>query len=295
MLDDANADVLGDAYDYLIGQFASGAGKKAGEFYTPQQVSTILARIVTTGKTRLKSVYDPAVRVGFLLLRVAKEADVSEFFGQEMNRHDLQPCPHEHDPARVHYRSFDLKQEDTLEHPQHESMRFEAVVANPPFSANWSSNPLLLSDDRFSQYGKLAHSIEGGLCLRPAYAPSSGRQWYHGRESCPWCLFRGGAEGHIRQYLIKDRNWLDAVIGLPPNIFYGTGISHLYHGVQEVPRETEDVLFVDAQPVSRRRPTRTFFAQLMLTGSSIPSEIALNLSGSAIEHLCERSLKTTSI
>jgi type I restriction enzyme M protein len=144
-LDEAKADVLGDAYEYLIGQFASGAGKKAGEFYTPQQVSTILARIVTTGKTRLKTVYDPTCGSGSLLLRVAREVtDVEDFFGQEMNRTTYNLARMNMILHGVHYRNFDLKQEDTLEHPQHEGRRFEAIVANPPFSAKWSARPLFL-------------------------------------------------------------------------------------------------------------------------------------------------------
>jgi type I restriction enzyme M protein len=245
LLDDANADVLGDAYEYLIGQFASGAGKKAGEFYTPQQVSTILARIVTTGKTRLKSVYDPACGSGSLLLRVAKEADVSEFFGQEMNRTTYNLARMNMILHGVHYRNFDLKQEDTLEHPQHNGMRFEAVVANPPFSANWSSNQLLLSDDRFSQYGRLAPASKADFAFVQHmlhHLDDNGTMAVilpHG------ALFRGGAEGHIRQYLIKDRNWLDAVIGLPANIFYGTSIPTCIMVFKKC-REAEDVLFVDA-------------------------------------------------
>ena len=244
-LDQADSDVLGDAYEYLIGQFASGAGKKAGEFYTPQQVSTILARIVTTGKTRLKSVYDPACGSGSLLLRVAKEADVSEFFGQEMNRTTYNLARMNMILHGVHYRNFDLKQEDTLEHPQHDGMRFEAVVANPPFSANWSSNPLLLSDDRYSQYGKLAPASKADFAFVQHmlhHLDDNGTMAVilpHG------ALFRGGAEGHIRQYLIKDRNWLDAVIGLPANIFYGTGIPTCILVFKKC-RETKDVLFVDA-------------------------------------------------
>lgn len=245
MLNDANADVLGDAYEYLIGQFASGAGKKAGEFYTPQQVSTILARIVTTGRTRLKSVYDPACGSGSLLLRVAKEADVSEFFGQEMNRTTYNLARMNMILHGVHYRNFDLKQEDTLEHPQHDGMRFDAVVANPPFSANWSSNPLLLSDDRYSQYGRLAPASKADFAFVQHmlhHLDDNGTMAVilpHG------ALFRGGAEGHIRQYLIKDRNWLDAVIGLPANIFYGTSIPTCILVFKKC-RETEDVLFVDA-------------------------------------------------
>jgi len=256
-LDQADSDVLGDAYEYLIGQFASGAGKKAGEFYTPQQVSTILARIVTTGKTRLKSVYDPACGSGSLLLRVAKEADVSEFFGQEMNRTTYNLARMNMILHGVHYRNFDLKQEDTLEHPQHDGMRFEAVVANPPFSANWSSNPLLLSDDRFSQYGKLVPASKADFAFVQHmlhHLDDNGTMAVilpHG------ALFRGGAEGHIRQYLIKDRNWLDAVIGLPANIFYGTGIPTCILVFKKC-RETEDVLFVDASTCFEKAKNQNF-------------------------------------
>ena len=120
----------------LISQFASGAGKKAGEFYTPQEVSKILAKIVTTGKDKLKSVYDPTCGSGSLLLRVAKEVkEVSAFYGQEMNRTTYNLARMNMILHDVHYKKFDIKQEDTLEHPQHIDERFEAIVANPPFSA----------------------------------------------------------------------------------------------------------------------------------------------------------------
>lgn len=135
-LHDTELDVLGDAYEYLIGQFASGAGKKAGEFYTPQEVSKILAKIVTTGKTKLRSVYDPTCGSGSLLLRVAKEVEeVNNFYGQEMNRTTYNLARMNMILHGVHYRKFDIKQEDTLEHPQHIEHQFEAIVANPPFSA----------------------------------------------------------------------------------------------------------------------------------------------------------------
>jgi len=136
-------DVLGDAYEYLIAQFASGAGKKAGEFYTPQQVSKILAKLVTHKKTKLRSVYDPTCGSGSLLLRVAKEVnDVSNFYGQELNRTTYNLARMNMIMHDVHYRKFDLKQEDTLENPQHMGQTFEAIVANPPFSAQWSASPL---------------------------------------------------------------------------------------------------------------------------------------------------------
>ena len=133
-LDNTELDVLGDAYEYLIGQFASGAGKKAGEFYTPQEVSKVLAKLVTTGKTKLKSVYDATCGSGSLLLRVAKEVkEVSNFYGQELNRTTYNLCRMNMILHDVHYRKFDIRQEDTLEHPQHLDKRFEAVVAILPF------------------------------------------------------------------------------------------------------------------------------------------------------------------
>ncbi len=150
-LQETGLDVLGDAYEYLIGKFASGAGTKAGEFYTPQEVSTVLAKLVTTGKKKLKSVYDPTCGSGSLLLRVAREVkEVGNFYGQEMNRTTYNLARMNMILHGVHYQKFDIKQDDTLEHPQHIDKRFEAIVANPPFSAQWSANPLHMSDDRFS-------------------------------------------------------------------------------------------------------------------------------------------------
>ncbi|MEP3036806.1 MAG: type I restriction-modification system subunit M, partial [Pseudoruegeria sp.] len=223
-LEKADSDVLGDAYEYLIGQFASGAGKKAGEFYTPQEVSTILARIVTTGKTRIKNVYDPTCGSGSLLLRVAKEVEVGDFNGQEMNRTTYNLARMNMILHGVHYRNFDLKQEDTLEHPQHVDKRFEAVVANPPFSAKWSSNPLLLNDDRYSQYGRLAPASKADFAFVQHMLHQLDDNGTMAVILPHGVLFRGAAEGHIREYIIKERNWLDAVIGLPANIFYGTSI-----------------------------------------------------------------------
>ncbi|MGB1241675.1 MAG: type I restriction-modification system subunit M, partial [Chitinophagales bacterium] len=246
-LEDSDSDVLGDAYEYLIGQFASGAGKKAGEFYTPQEVSKILAKIVTTGKTKLKSVYDPTCGSGSLLLRVAKEVEeVYNFYGQELNRTTYNLARMNMILHDVHYQKFDIRQEDTLIAPQHIDERFEAIVANPPFSAKWKPSPVHSNDDRFSQYGRLApkskadfafvqhmihHLDDNGVmaCVLP-----------HG------VLFRGAAEGHIRQYLIKDRNYLDAVIGLPANIFYGTSIPTCLLVFKKCRENPDDILFVDA-------------------------------------------------
>jgi type I restriction enzyme M protein len=246
-LEDSRVDVLGDAYEYLIGQFASGAGKKAGEFYTPQEVSMILAKIVTTGKEKLKSVYDPTCGSGSLLLRVAKEVkDVGNYYGQEMNRTTYNLCRMNMILHGVHYRQFDIKQEDTLEHPQHEGMTFEAIVANPPFSANWSANPLFTTDDRFSQYGKLAPSSKADFAFVQHMIHHLAENGTMALVLPHGALFRGGAEQHIRRYLIENRNYLDAVIGLPANIFYGTSIPTCIMVFKKCKEHPEDVLFIDA-------------------------------------------------
>lgn len=154
--DDVEIDVLGDAYEYMISQFAASAGKKAGEFYTPQQVSKVLAKIVTIGKADLKSVYDPTCGSGSLLLRVGKEANVRKYYGQELtsttyNLARMNMLLHD-----VSYQNFDIQNENTLKDPRHLDMRFEAVVANPPYSAKWDADAKFLDDERFSAYGKLA-------------------------------------------------------------------------------------------------------------------------------------------
>ena len=246
-LDNSNSDILGDAYEYLIAQFASGAGKKAGEFYTPQQVSTILARLVTDGKSRLKSVYDPTCGSGSLLLRVAKEVDeVSNFYGQESSPTTYNLCRMNMIMHDVHYNKFNIRQEDTLENPQHEGEKFEAIVANPPFSAKWSANPLFLNDERFSEYGKLAPKSKADFAFVQHmihHLDDNGTMVTvlpHG------VLFRGGSEGHIRKYLIEDKNYLDAVIGMPSNIFFGTGIPTALLVFKKQRENPNDVLFIDA-------------------------------------------------
>lgn len=246
-LEQTGLDVLGDAYEYLIGQFASGAGKKAGEFYTPQEVSIVLAKLVTTGKKRLRSVYDPTCGSGSLLLRVAKEVDeVTNFYGQELNRTTYNLARMNMILHDVHYSKFNIKQEDTLEHPQHLDLRFEAIVANPPFSAQWSANPLFTSDDRFSQYGRLAPKSRADFAFVQHMIYQLDENGTMAVVLPHGALFRGGAEGHIREYLIKEKNFLDAVIGLPAGIFYGTSIPTCIMVYKRCKENPDDVLFIDA-------------------------------------------------
>lgn len=245
--EDAEIDVLGDAYEYLIGQFAASAGKKAGEFYTPQQVSKLLAKLVTIGKKKLRNVYDPTCGSGSLLLRVAKEAEVVSFYGQEKvsttyNLARMNMLLH-----GVRFNHFDIENNDTLEHPneKHMELTFEAVVANPPYSAKWSADPKFLDDERFSGYGKLAPKSKADYAFiqHMLYLlDDSGTMAVvlpHG------VLFRGAAEGIIRKYLIEEKNWLDAVIGLPANLFFGTSIPTCVLVFKKC-KTHDDIFFIDA-------------------------------------------------
>lgn len=247
-LGNIDSDVLGDAYEYLIGQFASGAGKKAGEFYTPQQVSKILAKVVTQGKGKIKSAYDPACGSGSLLLRIAKETEVGSFYGQELNRTTYNLCRMNMILHDVHYSRFNIQQNDTLEDPEHIDERFEAVVANPPFSAKWKGkdNTLNETDDRFSQYGALAPTSKADFAFvqhmihQLADNGTAAIVLPHG------VLFRGGAEAKIRQYMISEQNYLDAVIGLPANLFYGTSIPACILVLKKCRVHSENIMFIDA-------------------------------------------------
>lgn len=246
-LGDSQIDILGDAYEYLISQFASGAGKKAGEFYTPQEVSQVLARIVTNGKKRLKNVYDPTAGSGSLLLRVAKYVDeVGMFYGQELNNTTYNLARMNMLLHDVNYDRFDIKQEDTLEHPQHLQYKFEAIVANPPFSAHWSADPLFLQDERFVGYGKLAPSSKADFAFIQHMIYQLDDNGALAVVMPHGVLFRGAAEGVIRRYLIEEKNYLDAVIGLPPNLFFGTSIPASILVFKKCREAPENVLFIDA-------------------------------------------------
>jgi type I restriction enzyme M protein len=261
-LEQTELDVLGDAYEYLIGKFASGAGKKAGEFYTPQEVSIVLAKLVTTGKNKLRSVYDPTCGSGSLLLRVAKEVkEVSSFYGQELNRTTYNLARMNMILHGVHYRKFDIKQEDTLEYPQHIDQRFEAIVANPPFSANWSANQLFMSDDRFSQYGKLAPKSKADYAFVQHMVHHLAENGSMAIVLPHGALFRGGAEEHIRKYLIHEKNFLDTVIGLPANIFYGTSIPTCILVFKKCRENPEDILFIDASEHYDKVKTQNILTQ----------------------------------
>jgi len=247
-LEDTKSDLLGDAYEYLIGEFAAGAGKKGGEFYTPAQVSRLLAQIVSQDKKRIRSVYDPTCGSGSLLLRIGEYAEVVNYFGQELN-------PTTYNLGRmnmilhgVHFDHFKILQGDTLKEDMHVDLKAEAIVANPPFATKWKSDsdPQLAHDERFSQYGRLAPKSAADYAFVT-------HMLYHLADNGTMAvilphgvLFRSGAEGHIRRYIIENQNFLDAVIGLPANIFYGTSIPVTILVFKKCRKDDEDILFIDA-------------------------------------------------
>ncbi|OFD66075.1 N-6 DNA Methylase [Bacillus mycoides] len=244
--DDVEIDVLGDAYEYMISQFAANAGKKAGEFYTPQQVSKILAEIVTAGKTEIRNVYDGTCGSGSLLLRVGKEAKVYKYYGQEKvsttyNLARMNMLLHD-----IPYKRFDIKNADTLEEPQHLDERFEAIVANPPYSAKWSADDKFKDDERFSAYSKLAPKSKADFAFVQHFIHQLDDNGTFAVVLPHGVLFRGAAEGAIRKYLIEEKNYLDAVIGLPANIFYGTGIPTCILVFKKCRKHDDDVIFIDA-------------------------------------------------
>ena len=239
-------DILGDAYEYMISQFAAGAGKKAGEFYTPQEVSRILAEIVSFGHQRLRNVYDPTCGSGSLLLRAASIGKAVDIYGQEKN-------PTTYNLARmnmllhsVKFSNFKIENGDTLEWDAFGDTQFDAVVANPPFSAEWSAADKFNNDDRFSKAGRLAprKTADYAFILHMIYHLNEG-----GTMACVaphGVLFRGNAEGAIRRFLIEKKNYVDAIIGLPANIFYGTSIPTCILVFKKCRKEDDNILFIDA-------------------------------------------------
>ena len=247
-LEDTKSDLLGDAYEYLIGEFAAGAGKKGGEFYTPAQVSRLLAQIVSLDKKRIKSVYDPTCGSGSLLLRIGDYTEVTGYFGQELN-------PTTYNLARmnmilhgVRFDRFSIRQGNTLTEDMHPDLKAEVIVANPPFSAQWKgdSDPQLAHDDRFSQYGRLAPKSAADYAFVTHMIHHLSDNGTMAIVLPHGALFRSGAEGQIRKYIIEKQNYLDAVIGLPSNLFYGTGIPACILVFSKCRKEDQDILFIDA-------------------------------------------------
>ncbi|GHT83218.1 type I restriction-modification system subunit M [Spirochaetia bacterium] len=244
-------DAFGDAYEYLMGMYASNAGKSGGEYYTPQEVSELLTRITIVGKKKVNKVYDPACGSGSLLLKFAKilgKGNVRNgFFGQEINITTYNLCRINMFLHDIDYDKFNIAHGDTLTDPFHEDDEpFEAIVSNPPYSIHWDgdSNPLLINDPRFSPAGVLAPKSKADLAFimhSLSWLATSGTAAI---VCFPGVLYRGGAEQKIRQYLI-DNNFVDCVIQLPDNLFFGTSIATCIMVLKRSKSENS-TLFIDA-------------------------------------------------
>jgi type I restriction enzyme M protein len=248
---DNTIDAFGDAYEFLMGMYASNAGKSGGEYYTPQEVSELLTRIALVGKKEVNKVYDPACGSGSLLLKFAKilgKGNVRRgFYGQEVNITTYNLCRINMFLHDIDYDQFDIGHGDTLTDPLHwDDEPFEAIVSNPPYSIKWDgdANPLLINDPRFSPAGVLAPKSKADLAFimhSLSWLATSGTAAI---VCFPGVMYRGGAEQKIRKYLI-DNNYIDCVIQLPGNLFYGTSIATCIMVLKKSKAENS-TLFIDA-------------------------------------------------
>ncbi|GAB98497.1 type I restriction enzyme M protein [Gordonia namibiensis NBRC 108229] len=254
--EDNSIDLFGDAYEYLMQMYASQAGKSGGEYYTPQEVSEVLAKITVAGKKRVNRVYDPAAGSGSLLLKFAKvlgKENVGGFYGQEINLTTYNLARINMFLHDVNYEKFDIAHGDTLTDPAHwDDEPFEAIVSNPPYSIKWEgdANPLLINDDRFAPAGVLAPKSKADLAFTMHILSWLAVNGTAAVVEFPGVLYRGGAEAKIRKYLI-DNNYVDAVIQLPPDLFFGTTIATCII-VLKKSKKDNSVLFVDASAEFKR-------------------------------------------
>ena len=248
---DNNIDLFGDAYEFLMTMYASSAGKSGGEFFTPQEVGELLARIVIMDKTSVNKVYDPACGSGGLLLKFAKilgKENVREgFFGQEINLTTYNLARINMFLHNINYNNFSIERGDTLIHPAHwNDEPFDAIVSNPPYSIKWAgkTNPILINDERFAPAGVLAPTSKADLAFTMHMLSWLSPKGTAAIVEFPGVLYRGGAEQKIRQYMI-DNNFIDTVIQLPPDLFFGTSIATCIL-VLKKNKSDNNILFVDA-------------------------------------------------
>ena len=248
---DNNIDAFGDAYEYLMTMYASNAGKSGGEFFTPQEVSELLAEITVVGKKQVNKVYDPACGSGSLLLKFAKvlgKENVRQgFYGQEVNITTYNLCRINMFLHDINFEKFNITHGDTLTDPMHwDDEPFDAIVSNPPYSIKWEgdANPLLINDPRFAPAGVLAPKSKADLAFTMHMLSWLATSGTAAIVEFPGVLYRGGAEQKIRKYLI-DNNYVDAVIQLPPDLFFGTTIATCII-VLKKSKADNATLFIDA-------------------------------------------------
>jgi len=248
---DNTIDAFGDAYEFLMTMYASNAGKSGWEFFTPQEVSELLAEITTVGKKEVNKVYDPCCGSGSLLLKFAKvlgKDNVRQwFYGQEINLTTYNLCRINMFLHDINYEKFNIAHGDTLMQPQHwDEEPFDAIVSNPPYSINWEgdANPILINDPRFSPAGVLAPKSKADLAFTMHMLSWLSTSGTAAIVEFPGVLYRGWAEAKIRKYLI-DNNYVDAVIQLPPDLFFGTTIATCIIVLKKSKKDNK-VLFIDA-------------------------------------------------
>ena len=248
---DNTIDAFGDAYEFLMTMYASNAGKSGGEFYTPQEVSELLAEITTVGKKEVNKVYDPCCGSGSLLLKFAKVLGKENvrlgFYGQEINLTTYNLCRINMFLHDINYNHFDIEHGDTLTDPKHwDDEPFDAIVSNPPYSIHWDgdSNPLMINDPRFSPAGVLAPKSKADLAFTMHMLSWLSTSGTAAIVEFPGVLYRSGAEQKIRKYLI-DNNYVDAVIQLPPDLFFGTTIATCIVVLKKSKKDNK-TLFIDA-------------------------------------------------
>lgn len=248
---DHDIDAFGDAYEYLMSMYASNAGKSGGEFFTPADVSVLLTRLGTVGKTKVNKVYDPACGSGSLLLKavqiLGKDGVVNGFFGQEINITTYNLCRINMFLHDIGFDKFDIACEDTLINPQHwDDEPFELIVSNPPYSIKWAgdNNPLLINDPRFSPAGVLAPKSKADMAFIMHSLSWLAPNGTAAIVCFPGIMYRGGAEQKIRKYLV-DNNFVDCIIQLPSNLFYGTSIATCIM-VMKKGKNDNKILFIDA-------------------------------------------------
>ena len=250
-IQDHSIDAFGDAYEYLMGMYASNAGKSGGEFFTPSEVSILLTRLGTVGKTEINKAYDPACGSGSLLLKSAeilgKDAVRNGFYGQEVNITTYNLCRINMFLHEIGFDKFDIACDDTLTSPQHWGEEpFELIVSNPPYSIKWAGddNPLLINDPRFAPAGVLAPKSKADMAFIMHSLSWLAPNGAAAIVCFPGIMYRGGAEQKIRKYLV-DNNFVDCVIQLPSNLFYGTSIATCIMVLRKG-KEDNKVLFIDA-------------------------------------------------
>jgi type I restriction enzyme M protein len=248
---DNTNDIFGDAYEFLMTMYASNAGKSGGEFFTPQEVSELLAEMTVVGKKQVNKVYDPCCGSGSLLLKFAKvlgKENVRQgFYGQETNITTYNLCRINMFLHDINYEKFNIAHGDTLTEPKHwDDEPFDCIVSNPPYSIKWEgdANPLLINDPRFSPAGVLAPKSKADLAFTLHMLSWLSTSGTAAIVEFPGVLYRSGAEQKIRKYLI-DNNYIDTVIQLPPDLFFGTTIATCVIILKKSKKDNA-TLFIDA-------------------------------------------------